>query len=49
MPRCGVIMNVRPDLRMSKAAFLDWDAGEGQRCELVGGTGCYDGAPITES
>jgi Uma2 family endonuclease len=30
-------MNVRPDLRMSKAAFLDWDAGEGQRCELVGG------------
>jgi Uma2 family endonuclease len=30
-------MNVRPDLRMSKAAFLEWDAGEGQRCELVGG------------
>jgi Uma2 family endonuclease len=31
------IMNIRPDLRMSKAAFLEWDAGEGQRCELVGG------------
>jgi Uma2 family endonuclease len=30
-------MNVRPDLRMSKATFLEWDAGEGQRCELVGG------------
>jgi Uma2 family endonuclease len=30
-------MNVRPDLRMSKAAFIEWDAGEGQRCELVGG------------
>ncbi len=30
-------MNVRPDLRMSKAAFVEWDAGEGQRCELVGG------------
>jgi Uma2 family endonuclease len=30
-------MNVWPDLRMSKAAFIDWDAGEGQRCELVGG------------
>jgi Uma2 family endonuclease len=30
-------MNIRPDLRMSKAAFLEWDAGEGQRCELVGG------------
>src|SRR5262249_886569 len=28
---------IRPDLRMSKAAFLEWDAGEGQRCELVGG------------
>jgi Uma2 family endonuclease len=34
---CEAIMNVRPDLRMSKAAFLEWDAGEGQRCELVGG------------
>lgn len=22
---------------MSKAAFIEWDAGEGQRCELVGG------------
>jgi Uma2 family endonuclease len=30
-------MNIRPDLHMSKAAFLDWDAAEGQRCELVGG------------
>jgi Uma2 family endonuclease len=30
-------MNVRPDLRMSKAAFIKWDAGEGQPCELVGG------------
>lgn len=30
-------MNVRPELRMSKAAFIEWDAGEGQRCELVGG------------
>jgi hypothetical protein len=30
-------MNIRPDLRMSKAAFIDWDAGEGRRCELVGG------------
>jgi Uma2 family endonuclease len=30
-------MNVRPELRMSKAAFIEWDPGEGQRCELVGG------------
>ena len=30
-------MNVRPELRMSKAGFIEWDAGEGQRCELVGG------------
>ncbi len=30
-------MNIRPELRMSKAAFIDWNAGEGQRCELVGG------------
>jgi Uma2 family endonuclease len=30
-------VNVRPELRMSKAAFIEWDAGEGQRCELVGG------------
>lgn len=30
-------MNVRPDLRMSKAAFVEWDAAEGERCELVGG------------
>jgi Uma2 family endonuclease len=29
--------NIRPELRMSKAAFIEWDAGEGQRCELVGG------------
>jgi Uma2 family endonuclease len=34
---CEATMNVRPDLRMSKAAFIEWDAGEGQRCELVGG------------
>jgi Uma2 family endonuclease len=31
------IMNIRPDLRMSKAAFLEWNAAEGERCELVGG------------
>jgi Uma2 family endonuclease len=31
------IMNVRPDLRMSKAAFIEWNAGEGERCELVEG------------
>jgi Uma2 family endonuclease len=37
MARCEAIMNVRPDLRMSKAAFIEWDAGERQRCELVGG------------
>jgi Uma2 family endonuclease len=37
MTPCEAIMNVRPDLRMSKAAFLEWNAGEGQRCELVGG------------
>lgn len=30
-------MNVRADLRMTRAAFLEWDAGEGQCCELVGG------------
>jgi Uma2 family endonuclease len=30
-------MNIWPDLHMSKAAFLEWDAPEGQRCELVGG------------
>src|SRR5215468_2631612 len=30
-------MNVQPNLRMSKAAFIEWDAGEGQRCELAGG------------
>jgi Uma2 family endonuclease len=37
MAPCEAIMNVRPDLRMSKAAFLEWNAGEGERCELVGG------------
>jgi Uma2 family endonuclease len=37
MAHCEATMNVRPDLRMSKAAFIEWDAGEGQRCELVGG------------
>jgi Uma2 family endonuclease len=31
------IMNVRPNLRMSKAAFIEWDAAEGERCELVDG------------
>jgi Uma2 family endonuclease len=31
------IMNVRPDLRMSKAAFIEWNAAEGERCELVEG------------
>jgi Uma2 family endonuclease len=30
-------MNVRSDLRMSKAAFIEWDAAEGEHCELVGG------------
>ena len=30
-------MNVRPDLRMSKAAFIEWDAAEGVHCELVRG------------
>jgi Uma2 family endonuclease len=30
-------MNVRPDLRMSKAAFIEWNAAEGERCELVEG------------
>jgi Uma2 family endonuclease len=30
-------MNVRPDLRMSKAAFIEWSAAEGERCELVEG------------
>jgi len=30
-------MNVRPDLRVSKAAFLERDAVEGERCELAGG------------
>jgi hypothetical protein len=42
-------MNVPPDLRMSKAAFLEWDAGEGQRCELVGGTCCHDGAAVAQT
>ncbi len=27
-------MNIRPYLRMSKAAFLEWDAGEGKAVSL---------------
>jgi len=42
-------MNVRPDLRMSKAAFIEWDAGEGQRCELVVGRVVHDAAAIAGS
>jgi Uma2 family endonuclease len=30
-------MNIQPNLRMSKAAFIEWSAGEEERCELVGG------------
>jgi Uma2 family endonuclease len=30
-------MNIQPNLRMSKAAFIDWSATEEERCELVGG------------
>jgi Uma2 family endonuclease len=30
-------MNIQPNLRMSKAAFIEWNAAEEQRCELVGG------------
>src|SRR5215470_57406 len=30
-------MNVRPDLPMSKGAFIEWNAAEEERCELVGG------------
>jgi Uma2 family endonuclease len=30
-------MNVRRDLRMSKAAFIEWNAAEGERFELVEG------------
>lgn len=30
-------MNVRPNLRMSKAAFIEWSAAEEERCELVAG------------
>jgi Uma2 family endonuclease len=34
---CEAIMNVRPELRMSKAAFIEWNAVERERCELVEG------------
>jgi Uma2 family endonuclease len=37
MDPCEAIMNVRPDLRMSKTAFIEWSAAEGERCELVEG------------
>jgi len=30
-------MNIRPDLHMSKAAFIEWNAAGEERCELVGG------------
>ncbi len=30
-------MNIQPNLRMSKAAFIVWSATEEERCELVGG------------
>jgi Uma2 family endonuclease len=30
-------MNVRPNLRMSKAAFIEWSATKEERCELAGG------------
>jgi len=30
-------MNVRPNLRMSKAAFIEWSAAVEERCELVAG------------
>ena len=30
-------MNIRPNLHMSKAAFIEWNAGEEERCELVAG------------
>ncbi len=30
-------MNVQPNLRMSKAAFIEWSAAEEERCELVAG------------
>ena len=30
-------MNIQPDLRMSKAAFIEWGATEEERYELVGG------------
>jgi hypothetical protein len=30
-------MNVRPELRMGKAAFLAWAAKREGRCELAGG------------
>jgi hypothetical protein len=31
------IMNIQPNQRMSKAAFIGWGATEEQRYELVGG------------
>jgi Uma2 family endonuclease len=30
-------MNIQPNLRMDKAAFLEWNAAEEERYELVGG------------
>jgi Uma2 family endonuclease len=30
-------MNIRPDLRMRKAAFIEWSAALEERCELVAG------------
>jgi Uma2 family endonuclease len=30
-------MNIQPNLRMSKVAFIEWSATEEERCELVGG------------
>jgi Uma2 family endonuclease len=30
-------MNIQPNLRMTKAAFIEWSAAEEERCELVGG------------
>jgi Uma2 family endonuclease len=31
------IMNIQPNLHMTKAAFIEWSATEDERCELVGG------------
>src|SRR5216683_2046699 len=30
-------MNVQPNLRISKAAFIEWSAAEEERCELIAG------------